>query len=132
MMKDFNERRLHKSYKITIYIVAILMLVYIWSEQWVVGLSFTVIAVALYFYALNSEKKNDVEYKNYVKQLSYRVSKAGEEAFNEMPLGIILYDESFKIEWVNPYMYQFDDEESIIGASLNIYSDQLIPKIKEE
>src|SRR5699024_2744859 len=90
------------------------------------------IAFALYFYALKSEKANDVEYKNYVKQLSYRVSKAGEEAFNEMPIGIILYDESFKIEWVNPYMYQFDDGESVVGDSLNIYSDQLIPKIKEE
>ena len=33
--------------------------------------------------------------------ISYRVKNAGETSFNEMPIGIIVFDDNFKIEWNN-------------------------------
>jgi len=35
--------------------------------------------------------------------ISYRVKKAGENSFNEMPLGIIVYSDDKVIEWANNY-----------------------------
>lgn len=35
--------------------------------------------------------------------LSYNVKKAGDEAFNELPIGIILYDKDYEIRWANKY-----------------------------
>lgn len=35
--------------------------------------------------------------------ISYRVKKAGESSFNEMPLGIIVYDKDYTVEWANNY-----------------------------
>ena len=35
--------------------------------------------------------------------ISYRVKNAGETSFNEMPLGIILFNDDFVIEWANNY-----------------------------
>ena len=35
--------------------------------------------------------------------ISYRVKNAGETSFNEMPIGIIIFDDDFVIEWANNY-----------------------------
>ena len=35
--------------------------------------------------------------------ISYRVKNAGETAFNKMPVGIIVYNNSLEIEWANAY-----------------------------
>ncbi len=37
----------------------------------------------------------------YVSNLTYRIKRSEEEALVEMPMGILLYDEHYKIEWVN-------------------------------
>lgn len=53
--------------------------------------------------------------------LSHRVRKVGEEALLEMPVGILLYNESFEIEWVNPYLNQFVKEGTFVGKSLDVF-----------
>ena len=35
--------------------------------------------------------------------ISYRVKVAGEKSFNEMPLGIIVYSNDYRVEWANNY-----------------------------
>ena len=35
--------------------------------------------------------------------ISYRVKVAGEQSFNEMPIGIIVYNNDFRVEWANHY-----------------------------
>src|SRR5690625_4294612 len=45
---------------------------------------------------------------------------------------IILFNEKKKIEWTNPYMNQFTNNNAIVGKSLDELSDQFIPAIKEE
>lgn len=50
----------------------------------------------------------------------------------EMPIGIILYDEDYKIEWANPFMGAWVGEEAFIGHSLNLISEDLVPFIKSD
>ena len=38
--------------------------------------------------------------------ITYRVRKAGESAFNELPVGIIVFNNHFDIEWANKYAKQ--------------------------
>src|SRR5699024_5756760 len=71
------------------------------------------------------------EKEKYIASLSYRIKKVGEEAFLEMPIGIILLDDDYYIEWSNPYMNQFAAEDTWLGQSLNLLDDHLIPAIKE-
>jgi len=40
---------------------------------------------------------------NEKKDITYRVDAAGEHVFNQMPLGIVLYDEDHKVTWSNAY-----------------------------
>ncbi len=89
------------------------------------------IGIAIYN-SIRSEHKLQNEAEEYISTLSYRVKKVGEEALNEMPIGIILYNEEFEIEWANPFVHQFSSEETLVGQSLNIIDEEIIPAIKEQ
>lgn len=39
-----------------------------------------------------------------VESITYRVKHAGETAFNQLPLGILLYDEDYEVVWFNKYL----------------------------
>src|SRR5699024_11989685 len=61
----------------------------------------------------------------------HRIKKVGEEALLEMPIGIILYSDDYQVEWANPYMNKFTEDDTIVGKSLDTISEQLIPLINE-
>src|SRR5690625_7259177 len=84
------------------------------------------------WYTFETEKKRYEETQRYISSLSYRVKRAGEEALLEMPIGIILYSEDFEVEWSNPFMNQFTEDETYVGKSLQELSEQLITQIKED
>src|SRR5699024_12256895 len=44
----------------------------------------------------------------------------------------ILYNDNYEIEWINPYMKHFTEEEIVIGKSLNVISEKIIQKIVQE
>ncbi|MFA6843052.1 MAG: 50S ribosomal protein L9 [Bacilli bacterium] len=59
------------------------------------------------FYQIFFKKIEKAEYQERKLKLwnsiSYRVKKAGERSFNDMPLGIILYNNDSTIEWANDF-----------------------------
>ena len=60
--------------------------------------------------------------------ITYRVKKAGETAFNKIPLGIVVFNDSFKIEWANNYakeMFNSDLVEREIVYLSSELQDQL-------
>ncbi|WP_188455425.1 DHH family phosphoesterase [Virgibacillus oceani] len=114
-----------------IYLLSIILLGVIWYYQWVLGLLMTLFLAASFYYSIKNEKTLLNETEEYISTLSYRVKKVGEEALLEMPIGIVLFNEDYFIEWANPYMNQFTDEDTLVGDSLNVLSEDLIPMIKE-
>lgn len=91
----------------------------------------TVLLMVSFYYTIQRERKLSDEAEQYIATLSYRVKKVGEEALLEMPIGIILFSEDYTVEWTNQYMNQFTEEDTIVGQSLNVISEELIPMIKE-
>src|SRR5699024_11885686 len=79
-----------------------------------------------------SEKRYQYDQLEYISNLSYRVEGVGNDTLFQMPIGIILYNDSYEIEWINPYMKNFTEEENVIGKSLDIISKNIILKIKSE
>lgn len=129
-MTDLNRPRLSKHLWL-MYAVSIVLLGFIWYFEWILGIVMTVLLVLSFYYTIRIEKKLTDETERYISTLSYRVKKVGEEALLEMPIGIILYNDDFIVEWSNHYMNQFAEEETIVGESLNVISEELIPMIKE-
>ncbi|MBP1971031.1 c-di-AMP phosphodiesterase-like protein [Virgibacillus natechei] len=131
-MPDLKKKPTLSSHLWVIYSLSIILLVVIWYFQWELGIIMTVFLAASIFYSIRKEKVLINEAEEYISVLSHRVKKVGDEALLEMPLGIVLYNDDYTVEWVNPYMNKFSGEkDTVIGDSLNTFSEKLIPMIKE-
>src|SRR5690606_39069648 len=129
-MSDFQNKPALNSHIQLIYGLAIILLVLLWIFQWIVGLIMTIPLILSFFYTVRKEKSRMDQTEAYISSLSHRIKRVGEEALLEMPFGIILYNDHYKIDWANPYMNQYS-EESLVGESLNVLSEDIIPMIKE-
>jgi c-di-AMP phosphodiesterase-like protein len=49
-----------------------------------------------------------------------------------MPIGIMLINDEYIIEWTNPFLASCFDEDSLVGRSLYNVAESLIPLIKQE
>lgn len=68
---------------------------------------------------------------NYAANLSYRIKRGEQEAMIKMPLGILLYDESRHIQWVNPYLQLYLGDKDAIGKTITAV-DRKLGKLLEE
>src|SRR5690606_900127 len=109
----------------TIYILAAILLAILFYYEWRIGIAGSFIYLISLFYSIRYEIRRREKIQNEIKMISTRVKMVGKEALSELPFGIVLYDEDYKIEWANSYMRQFDtDETELIGSHLNILSEE--------
>src|SRR5699024_1063901 len=113
-------------------VLSIVLVAIVTYYNWMVGLSMALIVIISFIAGLRKERLLQRELDIYISNLSHRVKKVGEEALLEMPIGIVLYNDSYDIQWANPYMHTFWDEEVLIGKSLDTLSNQFIPAVKDE
>ena len=75
----------------------------------VTAVGFVIITALIYSYFSSAQRKKIkwLETKLEVwNNTSYHVKKAGDVAFNELPVGIILCDDQLEIKWANQYAKQ--------------------------
>lgn len=92
------------------------------------GIGFTILMV----YTWKIEQKNFEETEKHIESISYRMKKVGEEALLEMPIGILLVNEQYEIEWSNPYMQSVLNIETLVGESIVNISDDIYVFMKTE
>lgn len=97
-----------------------------------VGLIFAIVYVGVLFYAWKVEQLTYDATENHIESLSYRMKNVGEEAFMELPIGILLINEQYQIEWANPFILQMLDTDSLVGHDLFGLSDSLYTLTKQE
>lgn len=131
-MQDFQRKPALSGHLLVMYLVAAIIVGFIWYFQWMLGLVMTAILAVSIYYSVRTERKLQNETQKYIETLSHRVKRVGEEALLEMPIGIILFNDEYMIEWANPYMNRFaEEEDSLVGMSLNVLSDDLASRIKK-
>lgn len=130
-MPNFFKKPRLSSHLWVIYTLSILLLALIFYYEWKLGLVMTALLIASIYYSVRTEQFLINETEEYISTLSYRVKKVGEEALMEMPIGIVLFSEDYKIEWANPYMNHFFPQETLVGEPLSQISDTLVAAIKE-
>lgn len=131
-MRRFLDKLNLSAYFIYTYIVAFILLGFIWYLDWILGLIMTPILGVSLYYAISQEQKKTAENEEYIMTLSHRVRKVGEEALLEMPIGILLYSEDYQVEWTNQYLNQFIDNGTSVGQSLDVFSEKLTKAVKED
>ena len=94
-----------------------------------ISLAFFLISSFFLFLFINRNSQRRIEeLKNQVKlytDISYHVSQAGDEAFNKLPVGIIVYDESYEVKWANDYAKTIFKND-LVRSPLEIISSDLV------
>jgi cyclic-di-AMP phosphodiesterase len=112
--------------------ITVVLLIVLAYYNWILSLVglFLIIPPLYYMLVIDSSQRKEME--DYISTLSYRVKRVGEEALMEMPIGIMLINDEYFIEWTNPFLSSYFDEDTLIGKSLYEIADTLIPLIKQE
>lgn len=100
--------------------------------NWIFALIGLVLLALVVAWVVRNDKTFEKNLENYITTLSHRVKKVGDEALLEMPIGIILYDDKYNIEWMNNYMTSLTGGDSLLAHSINHFSEILIPIITDE
>ncbi|WP_017378778.1 DHH family phosphoesterase [Paenisporosarcina sp. TG-14] len=78
------------------------------------------------------EKRIYEETEKHIETLSFRMKHVGEEAFLELPIGILIVNKQWKIDWANPYMSRELECDSLIGEDLFKLSDEFHLLVQQE
>jgi c-di-AMP phosphodiesterase-like protein len=100
--------------------------------NWLLSILGVILFFPPFYYIFKVDAMQKKETEEYITTLSYRVKKVGEEALLEMPIGIMLINDEYFIEWTNPFLASCFDEDTLVGRSLYDVGDLLIPLIKQE
>lgn len=112
---------------------------YFVQKNEVAGLVLLIVCVAFFltatfflFLFINRNSQNKIEsLRNQVKlytDISYHVSQAGDEAFNKLPVGIVVYDESYEIKWANEYAKTIFKSD-LVKSPLEVISRRLVDDV---
>src|SRR4051794_6652195 len=83
--------------------------------NWIFALLASLLFVTFFFLIMLIVNAVRKETEVYISTLSYRLKRVGEEALLEMPVGILLFNDEFVIEWANPFMTKRLQEDSLVG-----------------
>ena len=71
------------------------------------------------------------ETDKYISELSFRIDQAEEDATLSMPVGILIYSEQNRVEWVNPKFQRYFKGQKLLGHPLNEVDEKLAKLIEE-
>ncbi len=132
-MPKFLLNRWHGLHMVLAHIFMLALIVALFFYNWVLGAAGLFVSGILGYYTLIAEKAFRRDLSEYVATLSHRVKRAGNEVINELPLGILLYNEDRIIDWHNPFVGKMLGRESVIGLPLaEVFPELKTKKEKEE
>lgn len=131
-MPSYFEKRLvrYPLYGLIVAVTGLLGIIVFYN--WWIALIGLILFGALFYYIFYLENQIHQEMEQYISTLSYRVKKVGEEALMEMPIGIMLINDDYEIEWTNPYLALVFNEDTLVGRSLYEVAESLVQSIKNE
>ena len=84
----------------------------------------------VYISSKKSEKIKDLDLKlQKWTNISYHVSEAGDETFNKLPIGIVIYDNYSQIAWANNYSKQIFGE--LLDHPISVISEKIEEAVKK-
>ncbi|WP_059105075.1 DHH family phosphoesterase [Shouchella shacheensis] len=129
-MPNFIQKRWHGFHVLALFVVSVILaftLVYVRLEFGLIAVFVLGVWMILFFQA-QTGFRNDLD--AYISTLSYRVNKAGEKAVTKLPVGILLYDEQERIQWVNPFVAERMGT-GLSGKPLDEISEDLSPLVRD-
>ncbi|KOS61084.1 DHH family phosphoesterase [Lysinibacillus agricola] len=130
-MGTFRKRPIrYPLFVLSIFGIVTFGLLCIWNIG--IGIGYGVGFVLLMVYTWKVEQITFEETEKHIESISFRMKKVGEEALLEMPIGILLVNEQYEIEWSNPYMQSVLNMENLVGEGIVNISDDIYVLMKTE
>lgn len=70
------------------------------------------------------------ETSKYITELSFRIDQAEEDAMLSMPIGILIYSDQQRVEWVNPKLQHYFGDQKVLGHLLSEVDEDLAEVIE--
>ncbi|QQE74436.1 DHH family phosphoesterase [Brevibacillus composti] len=131
-MPKFLLKRWYGLHMVLALTFSLLLLGILTLHHWMYGAIGVICLIGLVIYVLQAEKGFQRDLRLYLATVTHRVKKAGEGVIQEMPIGILLYNEEKVIEWVNPFMTNMSGDEMMIGKNLLDVFPQLTLKPEQK
>ncbi|MEK3806675.1 DHH family phosphoesterase [Bacillus sp. FSL H8-0547] len=131
-MPSFFEKPLIRYPLLALIALTAISIIILFYYQWMIGLAGVLLLGAILFLLRAADRKIKAEMETYISTLSYRLKRVGEEALMEMPIGIMLFNEQFHIEWTNPFLTSCFHEDTLVGRSMYDVAEALVPLVKQE
>jgi len=126
-MPDFIMQRWHGKHMVWAMCFHLVLIAVLASFDWVLGAGGLAIFFLLSFYLFRAERAFRKDFIQYVMTLTDRIKAANQQAIEQMPLGILLYNKDRRIEWHNPFVRGMTEEEELVGKAMN----EVFPGLKE-
>ena len=95
----------------------------------ILGFVFATVFVYMFINQKNATRIKELELRlKKWTNISYHASKAGDEAFNKLPIGIVLYDQQYLIVWANEHAQKIFNDK-LIDSSIEVISTDLMSEI---
>ena len=117
-MPQFLMKRWYGYHVVLTLVFCVILIGLLALEHWLYGIFGLALLSLLAYYLYYAEKVFKREFTQYVETLSYRVKKTGADTIQQLPMGMVLYDEHKRIEWHNPYVARIVGDEQLIGRDL--------------
>ncbi|MCK8605970.1 DHH family phosphoesterase [Leuconostoc citreum] len=98
--------------------------------NWVFGLIWLIVVIIGLIYSGQALKEVSENAQEYLSGLGYRISRSEQEALIRMPIGIILLNDTEKIDWINLYMQGYIGKRDVLGLSLSDLDGNLAADVK--
>ncbi len=98
----------------------------------IMGISSFFVFSIVFFLVIRFELTFQRNFEKYTTDMITRVKKVSNEAFNQMPIGILLYNKEYGIDWANPYLSSCLGQHALAGWHLYDVSETLLLFIKGE
>ncbi|MCY8314333.1 cyclic-di-AMP phosphodiesterase GdpP [Bacillus spizizenii] len=131
-MPSFYEKPLFRYPIYALIALSIITILISFYFNWILGTVEVLLLAVILFFIKRAGSLIRQEIDAYISTLSYRLKKVGEEALMEMPIGIMLFNDQYYIEWANPFLSSCFNESTLVGRSLYDTCESVVPLIKQE
>ena len=131
-MQDFHKKQV---FLIPVYLLTALAIFLIGTVVYIrpqLGIIFIIIFLFVIFLVVKIEIKYRHILDMYIESVMSRVKNLSNEAITKMPIGVLLYDKEYHIEWGNQYITHILDDQSLIGKHIYDLSDGLMSLISKK
>ncbi len=129
--KWLDEYQDHLGYMVVSSLFILVSGIYAYFQADVVSLIIFLYFVGDAIYKVNAYYHYQMDTKKRIEGITYRVKHAGETAFNQLPIGVLLYDETHEIVWFNGFAKQIFSTD-LHDKTIQEISEFLYDKVVDE